>query len=107
MKIWISYDMEGVAGIVDWDQCRPGNPEYPLGCALLLDDDPGLHPGRLGLFLGDADRLLRLGIGQWTGLQGPRVLGLDLGLVIRLGHVPVLLSLGDRGVDLVRRTERR
>ena len=24
MKIWISFDMEGVAGIVDWDQCRPG-----------------------------------------------------------------------------------
>ena len=24
MKIWISCDMEGVAGIVDWDQCRPG-----------------------------------------------------------------------------------
>ena len=23
MKIWISFDMEGVAGIVDWDQCRP------------------------------------------------------------------------------------
>ncbi|MFZ7088936.1 M55 family metallopeptidase [Curtobacterium sp. RRHDQ10] len=38
MKIWISYDMEGVAGIVDWDQCRPGSPAYPLGCALLLDE---------------------------------------------------------------------
>ena len=24
MKIWMSFDMEGVAGIVDWDQCRPG-----------------------------------------------------------------------------------
>ena len=28
MKIWISCDMEGVAGIVDWDQCRPGSDGY-------------------------------------------------------------------------------
>lgn len=38
MKTWISYDMEGVAGIVDWDQCRPGSPGYDLGCALLLGE---------------------------------------------------------------------
>jgi D-amino peptidase len=38
MKIWISCDMEGVAGIVDWDQCRPGSDAYPLGCALLQDE---------------------------------------------------------------------
>ena len=34
MKIWISCDMEGVAGIVDWDQCRPGSAGYALGCEL-------------------------------------------------------------------------
>lgn len=38
MKIWISCDMEGVAGVVDWDQCRPGNPGYALGCALMQDE---------------------------------------------------------------------
>jgi D-amino peptidase len=38
MKTWISYDMEGVAGIVDWDQCRPGSDGYAQGCALLLDE---------------------------------------------------------------------
>ena len=38
MKIWISCDMEGVAGVVDWDQCRPGSPGYALGCALLQDE---------------------------------------------------------------------
>lgn len=38
MRIWISYDMEGVAGVVDWDQCRPGAPGYALGCALLQDE---------------------------------------------------------------------
>ncbi|HEY0247589.1 MAG TPA: M55 family metallopeptidase [Gryllotalpicola sp.] len=35
MKVWISCDMEGVAGIVDWDQCRPGSAGYALGCELL------------------------------------------------------------------------
>jgi D-amino peptidase len=35
MKVWMSLDMEGVAGIVDWEQCRPGNPAYALGCELL------------------------------------------------------------------------
>ena len=38
MKVWISSDMEGVAGIVDWDQCRPGSPNHALGCALLLGE---------------------------------------------------------------------
>lgn len=39
MKIWISFDMEGVAGIVDWEQCTPGNgAAYALGCALLQDE---------------------------------------------------------------------
>jgi D-amino peptidase len=38
MKIWISCDMEGVAGVVDWDQCRVGGSGYALGCALLQDE---------------------------------------------------------------------
>jgi D-amino peptidase len=28
MKIFISSDMEGTAGVVDWDQCRPGQHDY-------------------------------------------------------------------------------
>ena len=28
MKLLISADMEGISGIVDWDQVRPGHPEY-------------------------------------------------------------------------------
>jgi D-amino peptidase len=39
MKAWISIDMEGVAGIVDWEQCRPGSgAPYALGCELLQDE---------------------------------------------------------------------
>ena len=28
MRIFISSDMEGTAGVVDWDQCRPGQHDY-------------------------------------------------------------------------------
>ncbi|MCL2781786.1 MAG: M55 family metallopeptidase [Actinomycetia bacterium] len=39
MKIWISFDMEGVAGVVDWEQCRPsGGPKYQVGCELTLGE---------------------------------------------------------------------
>lgn len=39
MKIFISVDMEGVAGIVDWSQCRPaGGRAYEIGCALMLGE---------------------------------------------------------------------
>ena len=36
MKVYISIDFEGVAGIVDWAQCREGEPAYDLGCSLML-----------------------------------------------------------------------
>lgn len=37
MNVFISCDMEGVAGIVDWSQCRPaGGRAYDAGCALML-----------------------------------------------------------------------
>jgi D-amino peptidase len=36
MKVFVSCDMEGVAGIVDWSQCRPGGHGYEAGCALML-----------------------------------------------------------------------
>ncbi len=28
MKVFVSSDMEGTAGVVDWSQCRQGEPEY-------------------------------------------------------------------------------
>jgi len=38
VKVFISFDMEGVAGIVDWSQCRaPGQP-YEEGRQLLLGE---------------------------------------------------------------------
>jgi D-amino peptidase len=39
VKVWMSLDMEGVAGVVDWEQCRPGSgAPYALGCELLQDE---------------------------------------------------------------------
>jgi D-amino peptidase len=35
MRVYVSADMEGVAGVVDWDQCRAGSPE---GARLLLGE---------------------------------------------------------------------
>jgi D-amino peptidase len=36
MKVYISFDFEGVAGVVDWAQCREGEHAYELGCRLTL-----------------------------------------------------------------------
>lgn len=37
MKVFISCDMEGVAGVVDWEQCRSdGGAAYERGCELML-----------------------------------------------------------------------
>ncbi len=38
MKLFISSDMEGTAGVVDWDQVRPGSPAYPAAVELLLGE---------------------------------------------------------------------
>lgn len=39
MKVWISCDMEGVAGIVSWEQCRPTSPAaYAMGCRLMQNE---------------------------------------------------------------------
>src|SRR5262249_16472088 len=34
MKVFLSSDMEGTAGVVDWDQCVGGGPEAAAGRAL-------------------------------------------------------------------------
>lgn len=38
MKVFISTDFEGVAGIVDWDQIMVGSHDYELGRRLLLQE---------------------------------------------------------------------
>jgi D-amino peptidase len=36
MKIFLSTDMEGTAGVVDWEQCVGDSPEAAAGRKLLL-----------------------------------------------------------------------
>src|SRR5258707_15236404 len=36
MKVFVSSDMEGTAGVVDWDQCVGDGPEAAAGRRLLL-----------------------------------------------------------------------
>lgn len=56
MKIFISVDMEGVAGIVDWAQCRQaGGAAYEVGCALMLGE---LNAAVEGALEGGADEIL-------------------------------------------------
>lgn len=38
VRVFISFDMEGVAGIVDWSQCRAPGPAYEEGRRLLLGE---------------------------------------------------------------------
>ncbi len=38
MKIFISSDMEGTAGVVDWDQVISGKPDYAYYAGLLTDE---------------------------------------------------------------------
>ncbi|MDX6357635.1 MAG: D-amino peptidase [Nocardioidaceae bacterium] len=38
MKVYISVDMEGVAGIVAWEQCLAGGDDYALGRGLLVGE---------------------------------------------------------------------
>lgn len=35
MKVFVSADMEGVAGVVDWEQVRTGSPDFPYFAGLL------------------------------------------------------------------------
>ncbi|WP_405591728.1 M55 family metallopeptidase [Streptomyces sp. NBC_01190] len=38
MRIFVSSDMEGTAGVVDWSQCRPGQSEYEYYRLLLQEE---------------------------------------------------------------------
>jgi D-amino peptidase len=56
MKVFVSFDMEGVAGIVDWSQCQPsGGAAYQQGCELLLGEVNAAIEGALA---GGADEVV-------------------------------------------------
>lgn len=47
MKIFISTDMEGTAGVVDWNQCIAGNPDYNYYRGLLQAETNAAIQGAL------------------------------------------------------------
>ncbi|SEO32111.1 M55 family metallopeptidase [Actinacidiphila rubida] len=55
LRIFVSSDMEGTAGVVDWAQCRPGQPEYTYYRTLLQAEVnaaiEGAQAGGAGSFL--------------------------------------------------------
>jgi D-amino peptidase len=59
MRVFISSDMEGTAGIVDWSQCRGPGTEYEMGRRLLLDEvnaaiDGALEAGATEIVVNDS-----------------------------------------------------
>ncbi len=55
MKVYLSFDFEGVAGIVDWEQCREGGAGYQLGCRLMLGE---VNAAIEGAVAGGADEVV-------------------------------------------------
>ncbi len=64
MKIFVSVDLEGVAGIVDWDQCVAGGSDYALGRRLVLGEvnaalDGAVAAGATEIVVNDAHSTMR------------------------------------------------
>jgi len=64
VKVYVSVDMEGVAGIVDWAQCLAGGEDYALGRELLLAEvnaaiDGALAAGAAEILVNDSHSVMR------------------------------------------------
>ncbi len=64
VKIFISTDFEGVAGIVDWDQIMVGSHDYELGRRLLLGElnaaiDGAIEAGATEIVVNDSHSSMR------------------------------------------------
>jgi D-amino peptidase len=64
VKVYISVDLEGVAGIADWDQCIPGGDDYQLGRELALGEvnaaiDGALAAGATQVLVNDSHSVMR------------------------------------------------
>nr|WP_202879235.1 M55 family metallopeptidase [Nocardioides cynanchi] len=64
MKVYISVDMEGVAGIVAWEQCLAGGDDYALGRDLLVGEvnaaiDGCVAAGSSQILVNDAHSAMR------------------------------------------------
>src|SRR5258708_36440723 len=64
MKILISADMEGISGIVDWEQVMPGHTEYLSRGRQLMTGD--VNAAINGVFEGGADEVV-VSDAHWDG----------------------------------------
>ena len=63
MKILIATDMEGITGVVNWDQVTPGHSEYPRFRRLMTAD---VNAAIRGAFAGGASEIT-VADGHWFG----------------------------------------
>jgi len=64
VKVYISVDMEGVAGIVDWQQCIAGGDDYALGRELVLGEvnaaiEGAVEAGATEILVNDSHSFMR------------------------------------------------
>jgi D-amino peptidase len=64
MKVFVSSDMEGTAGVVDWDQCVGDGPEAAMGRRLLLAEvnaaiEGAVEGGATEIVVNDSHYLMR------------------------------------------------
>jgi D-amino peptidase len=64
VKVFLSTDMEGVAGIVDWAQCTAGHEEYHSGRELMLREvnaaiDGAVEAGATEILVNDSHSVMR------------------------------------------------
>ena len=99
MKIFISSDMEGTAGVVDWDQCRPGRPDYELYRDLLQDEVNAAIDGA-NLAGGPHEFLVNDSHGKMANLRPERLSGQAAYLSGR--HKPLYMMQGlDESFDAI------
>jgi D-amino peptidase len=64
VKVYVSVDMEGVAGIVDWEQCIAGGDDYAMGRDLLVGEvraavEGALAAGASQIMVNDSHSVMR------------------------------------------------
>ena len=92
MDVFISADVEGVAGIADWDQIRSGGGDYGIGRSLMAGE---VNAAVEGAFAGGAERVVvNDSHGRMTNLE-PQALDPRARLV--LGHYKPMYML--QGLD--------
>ena len=48
LKVFISVDMEGISGLIAWDETSQGGPDYPLFRKLMTEEANAAIAGALG-----------------------------------------------------------